>query len=43
MGSGTTGIAAMNTGRLFVGIEKEPKYFTKAEKRIKQRQLHFSF
>jgi len=43
MGSGTTGIAAMNTGRLFVGIEKEPKYFTMAEKRIKQRQLHFSF
>jgi site-specific DNA-methyltransferase (adenine-specific) len=32
MGSGTTGIAALNTGRkLFIGIEKDPKYFEKAK------------
>lgn len=34
MGSGTTGIAAMNTGRNFIGIEREPEYFEIAEKRI---------
>ena len=34
MGSGTTGIAAMNTGRNFIGIEREPKYFAIAKKRI---------
>lgn len=27
MGSGTTGVACMNTGREFIGIEKEEKYF----------------
>lgn len=27
MGSGTTGVACANTGRRFVGIEREPKYF----------------
>ena len=27
MGSGTTAIAALNTGRYFIGIEKEKKYF----------------
>ncbi len=34
MGSGTTGVACVNTGRSFIGIEKEPKYFEIAEKRI---------
>lgn len=34
MGSGTTGIAAKQTGRKFIGIEKEPKYFRVAEARI---------
>lgn len=34
MGSGTTGVAAINLGRQFVGIELEPKYFDIACKRI---------
>jgi len=35
MGSGTTGIACKNTGRDFIGIEKDPEYFKIAEARIK--------
>jgi site-specific DNA-methyltransferase (adenine-specific) len=35
MGSGTTGAAAQKTGRAFVGIEKEPDYFSQAEMRIR--------
>jgi site-specific DNA-methyltransferase (adenine-specific) len=38
MGSGTTGVAAVQTGRDFIGIEKERKYFEIAEKRIAQAQ-----
>lgn len=38
MGSGTTGDACVQLGRNFIGIEKEPKYFSIAEKRIKQAQ-----
>ena len=34
MGSGTTALAAINTGRNFVGFEKESKYFEIAENRI---------
>jgi len=34
MGSGTTGVAAVKTGRKFIGIELEPKYFDIACKRI---------
>ena len=34
MGSGTTGVAARNTGRRFVGIERDPQYFEIANKRI---------
>ena len=34
MGSGTTGVACVRTGRKFLGIEKEPKYFDIAVKRI---------
>lgn len=36
MGSGTTGVAAIQLGRKFIGIEKEPKYFDIACKRIEQ-------
>ena len=38
MGSGTTGVAAMKTGRKFIGIEREPKYFDIACKRIEDAQ-----
>lgn len=34
MGSGTTGVACANLGREFIGIEKEPKYFDIACRRI---------
>ena len=36
MGSGTTGVAAMNLDRKFTGIEREQKYFDIACKRIEQ-------
>ena len=35
MGSGTTGLACQNTGRDFIGIEKEPEYVKIAEARLK--------
>ena len=35
MGSGTTGIACLNTNRRFIGIEKNDKYFDIAYNRIK--------
>ncbi|WP_376960125.1 site-specific DNA-methyltransferase [Azospirillum sp. A26] len=34
MGSGTTGCAAVNTGRRFIGIEKDPGYFDTATRRV---------
>jgi len=36
MGSGTTGVACMNTGRKFIGIEMDDKYFEIASKRISE-------
>lgn len=36
MGSGTTGVAALNTGRNFIGIELSQSYFNVAEHRIKE-------
>jgi site-specific DNA-methyltransferase (adenine-specific) len=38
MGSGTIGVACMNLGRKFIGIEIEPKYFEIACERIEQAQ-----
>lgn len=43
MGSGSTGVACVNTGRDFIGIEKDETYFDIAQKRIaeaeKEREL----
>ncbi len=39
MGSGTTGVACVQTGRRFVGIEIDPNYYAIAEKRIKEAQM----
>lgn len=39
MGSGTTGVACVNTDRNFIGIEKDPGYFAIASKRIAQAQF----
>jgi len=36
MGSGTTGVAAANTGRRFIGIERDPDYFDVAVKRTRE-------
>jgi site-specific DNA-methyltransferase (adenine-specific)/modification methylase len=36
MGSGTTGVAAIQFGKKFIGIEREAKYFDIACKRIEQ-------
>ena len=38
MGSGTTGVACANLGREFIGIEREPKYFDIACRRIEDAQ-----
>lgn len=38
MGSGTTGVACVNTGRNFIGIELDPEYFRIAEGRISKAQ-----
>jgi len=39
MGSGTTGVACVQTGRNFIGIEIDPGYFAIAKKRIEEAQL----
>lgn len=38
LGSGTTGVAAVQMGRDFIGIEREQKYFDIACRRIEQAQ-----
>lgn len=38
MGSGTTGVAAVQMGRQFIGVEKHPAYFDIACRRIEQAQ-----
>jgi len=42
IGSGTTAIAALNTGRFFIGIEKEEKYVEIARKRIAEHTQQLS-
>jgi len=39
MGSGTTGVACVHTGRNFIGIEKDEGYFKIAQDRINNAQL----
>jgi site-specific DNA-methyltransferase (adenine-specific) len=34
MGSGTTGVACLNLGRGFIGIENDPMYFQIAKQRL---------
>lgn len=36
MGSGATGVAAIKTGKSFIGIEREPTYFEIALRRIRE-------
>ena len=36
MGSGSTGVAALNTNRKFIGIESDEKYFNIAKQRIEE-------
>ena len=38
MGSGSTGVACMNTNRQFIGIELEPEYYKIAQERCKEYQ-----
>lgn len=38
MGSGTTGVACMEMGRPFIGIEQDPKYFEIALERVTNAQ-----
>lgn len=43
MGSGTTGVAAVQMGRDFIGIERDPAYFAIACKRIEDAQRQGDF
>ena len=38
MGSGSTGVACVNTNRNFIGIELDDKYFKIAKQRISEAQ-----
>lgn len=38
MGSGTTGVAAIQEGRRFIGVELDPQYYAIAERRIANAQ-----
>ena len=38
MGSGSTGVAAVNTGRSFIGLELDPGYFETAKQRVEDAQ-----
>lgn len=42
MGSGSTGVAAVNTNRNFIGIELDQEYFKIAEKRIQEAKNEYS-
>ena len=38
MGSGSTGVACVNTGRSFIGMELDPGYFEAAKRRIEEAE-----
>lgn len=38
MGSGSTGVSCVNTGRKFIGMELDPGYFEAAKRRIEEAQ-----
>ena len=38
MGSGSTGVACLRTGRHFIGMEKDPYYFQIAKERLEQEE-----
>jgi predicted RNA methylase len=38
-GSGTTGVACVQTGRSFIGVEIDPGYFAIAQRRIEEAQM----
>lgn len=42
MGSGSTGVACVKTGRNFIGCEINPDYFAIAERRIKEAQAQMT-
>jgi len=42
MGSGTTGVACVNTNRNFIGIEQDEKYFNIAKNRINEHRTNDS-
>ena len=42
MGSGTTGVACVNTNRRFIGMEKEEKYFEIAKQRIEDAAFSYA-
>lgn len=39
MGSGSTGVACVNTNRDFIGIELTEEYFEIAKKRIREAEI----
>ena len=43
MGSGSTGVACVNTGRDFIGIELDKQYFETAQKRIEDAESLIRF
>ena len=43
MGSGTTGLACIRTGRKFIGIEKDARFFETARKRLEAELMQGTF
>lgn len=41
MGAGGCGVACAQTGRRFIGIEKDPAYFSFAKRRIEAAEQQF--